>query len=89
MLLTENEIDPITRDLLEFDGLSTNLPSLAGKDAINLLFQKKPDSLADLSINRTRLSEAFFMIIYRQIKMAHNKYKNKHNCNFKRFKGKI
>jgi len=76
-LLTENEIDPITRDLLEFEGHSTNFVRLVGKDAIDKLFKQKPDSLSDLSIYRTRLSEMIFAVLYKQLKMAHNAHRNR------------
>lgn len=76
-LLTENEIDPITKDLLEFEGLSTNFVKLVGKDAIDKLFKQIPDNLSDLSIYRARLSEMIFAIMYKQLKMAHNAHRNR------------
>jgi len=76
-LMTENEIDPITKDLLEFEGYSTNIVKIVGKDMVDVLFQKEPDNLADLSIYRARLSEVIFHLLYKQIKAAHNHYRNK------------
>lgn len=76
-LLTENEIDPITKDMLEFEGLSTNFVNLVSKDSVDLLFKKTPDSLADLSIYRARLSEMIFAIVYKQLKMAHNTFRDR------------
>jgi len=75
-LMTENEIDPITKDLLEFEGYSTNIVKIVGKDMVDVLFQKEPDNLADLSIYRARLSEVIFHLLYKQIKAAHNHYRN-------------
>ena len=75
--MTENEIDPITKDLLEFDGNSTNLVKLVSKDMVDILFKKKPDNLADLSIYRSILSEMIFRFLYKQIRMAHNHYRSK------------
>jgi len=76
-LLTENEIDPITKDLLEFEGLSTNFVKLVSKDAVDKLFNQIPDNLSDLSIYRTRLSEMIFAVMYKQLMMAKNAYRNK------------
>jgi DNA-directed RNA polymerase beta subunit len=76
-LMTENEIDPITKDLLEFEGNSTNFVKIVSKDMIDLLFKKDPDDLADLAIYRSRLSEIIFQLLYKQIKQAHNHYRNK------------
>lgn len=76
-LLTENELDPITKDLLEFEGLSTNFVKLVSKDAVDKLFNQMPDNLSDLSIYRTRLSEMIFATMYKQLMMAKNSYRNK------------
>ena len=76
-LLTENEIDPITKDLLEFEGNSTNFVKIVSKDMIDMLFKRKPDNLADLSIYRARLSEMIFATLYKQLRMAHNNYRKK------------
>lgn len=73
-LMTQNQIDPVTKDLLEFEGMSTNLTQLVSTDMIDVLFEKQPDSLADLNIYRSRLSEVVLNLMYKQIKMAHNKY---------------
>jgi len=76
-LMTKNQIDPITKDLLEFGGHSTNLVKLVSKDMIDMLFNQPPSNLADLSIYRTRLSEMIFYLLYKQIAMSHNYYKSK------------
>jgi hypothetical protein len=75
--MTKNQIDPITKDLLEFGGHSTNLVKLVSKDMIDMLFNQPPSNLADLSIYRTRLSEMIFYLLYKQIAMSHNYYKSK------------
>jgi DNA-directed RNA polymerase beta subunit len=76
-LMTKNEIDPITKDLLEFDGHSTTLVKLVSKDMLDMLFDQQPSNLADLSIYRARLSEMIFQYLYNQITQAHNHYRNK------------
>jgi hypothetical protein len=76
-LMTKNEIDPITKDLLEFSGHSTNLVKLVSNDMIDMLFNQLPSNLADLSIYRTRLSEMIFHLLYNQISMSHNHYRNR------------
>jgi hypothetical protein len=75
--MTENEIDPITKDLLEFEGLSTNFVKLVSKNAVDKLFNQTPDNLSDLSIYRTRLSEMIFATMYKQLTMSKNTYRNK------------
>lgn len=75
-LITENEIDPITKELLEFEGMNTNFPNLVSQDMLDILLNKKPQSLANLSIYRSRLSEFVLHSMYKQIKMAHNKYRS-------------
>lgn len=75
-LITENQIDPITKQLLDFENMSTSFPDLVSNDMLDVLLNKKEDSLADLSIYRSRLSELVLNLMYKQIKMAHNKYKS-------------
>ncbi|MFW6247235.1 MAG: hypothetical protein ACOC22_03640 [bacterium] len=77
--LTENEIDPITKELLEFENLPTNLPNLLSTHCLDVLFNEKPDSVADLKIYRSRMSEVILNIMYSQITMAHNRYRDKVN----------
>jgi hypothetical protein len=80
-LLTQNFVDPITRELLEFENLPTNLVSLSSITAVNRLLNKKIESLSDLKIYRSRLSEVILNIVYKQIKMSHNYYKSKVDIN--------
>lgn len=76
-LLTQNFVDPITKELLEFENHPTNLISLSSTTAVNQLLNKKLDSLSDLKIYRSRLSEVILHIVYKQIKMSQNNYKQK------------
>ena len=76
-LLSENFVDPITKELLQFENMPTNLVELSSKVAVDQLLNKKMDSLSDLKVYRTRLSEIILHIMYRQIKMSHNYYRKK------------
>jgi len=76
-LMTENEIDPVTKELLEFDNLPTNLPALFSGPCIDKLLNEKADKLSDLNIYRSRMSEMILNIMYSQIKQSHNHYKSK------------
>lgn len=76
-LLSENFADPITKELLQFEDLPSDLVTLSSTTAVDQLLNKKIDSLADLKIYRSRLSEIILNIMYRQIKMAQNAYKMK------------
>jgi len=74
-LLTENFVDPITQELLQFENMPTNLVELASKVAVDQLLNKRPDSLSDLKIYRARLSEIILNQVYKQIKLSHNYYR--------------
>jgi len=76
-LMTENEIDPVTKELLEFENLPTNLPALFSGPCIDKLLNEKADSLSDLNIYRSRMSEMILSIMYTQIKQSHNHYRSK------------
>lgn len=76
-ILTQNMIDPVTRELLEFENLPTTFENLLSTYCIDVLLNKETDSLADLKIYRARLSEQILTIMYKQIKMAHNHYSEK------------
>ncbi len=76
-LMTENEIDPVTKELLEFENLPTNLPALFSGPCIDKLLNEKADKLSDLNIYRTRMSEMILHIMYTQIKQSHNHYRSK------------
>ncbi|MDX1699474.1 MAG: hypothetical protein R3250_02595, partial [Melioribacteraceae bacterium] len=77
--MTENMIDPVTKELLEFENLPTSLPQLISGHVLDLLLNRKADSLADLKIYRSRMSEMVLQSMYKQIKSAHNEYKNRVN----------
>lgn len=76
-LLTQNEIDPVTRDMLTFENLPTTLPNLLTNHCVDVLLNKKADSLSDLKLYRARLSEIILNIMYKQLMMAHNRYYQK------------
>jgi len=76
-LMTENEIDPVTKELLEFENLPTNLPALFSGPCIDKLLNDDVDKLSDLNIYRSRMSEMILNIMYNQITQSHNYYKTK------------
>ena len=76
-LQTQNCIDPVTKEILAFENLPLNLPNLISTDCLDLLLNKKQTSLADLRNYRARISEVLLNIMYKQIKMAHNRYVSK------------
>lgn len=75
--LTTNMIDPITKELLQFENYPTNLPGLLAGPALNILLNQRPDSLTDLKIYRTRMSEIILRIMYKQLSRAANSYGHK------------
>jgi len=76
-LLTENFVDPITKELLQFENQPTNLVDLSSKVAVDKLLNGEIESLSDLRIYRARLSEIILNLIYKQIKLSHNYYRKK------------
>lgn len=76
-LISENFVDPITKELLQFENMPTNLTELSSKVAVDQLLNKKIDSLSDLKIYRSRLSEIILNIVYKQIKLSHNFYRKR------------
>ena len=75
-LVTENLIDGITSQLLSFENLPTDLPKLLSHHCIDMVMNAETSSLSDLKIYRSRLSEMVLQSAYKQIMMAHNKYRN-------------
>jgi hypothetical protein len=71
-LLTENFVDSITKELLQFESQPTNLVDLSSKVAVDKLLNGEVESLSDLRIYRARLSEIILNLIYKQIKLSHN-----------------
>lgn len=76
-LLNDYEIDPVTKELLEFENLPTNLSTLISTYCLEKLLNGKIEDLSDLRIYRTRLSEMMLNIVYKQLTMAHNEYRKK------------
>jgi DNA-directed RNA polymerase beta subunit len=74
-LISENFVDPITKELLQFENHPTNLVDLSSKVAVNQLLNSQIDSLSDLKIYRARLSEIILNQVYKQIKLSHNYYR--------------
>jgi DNA-directed RNA polymerase beta subunit len=81
--MTRNEIDPITKELLEFENLPTSLPNLLTEHCTDVLLNDKIDDFSDLKIYRSRLSELILNSMYKQITMAHNEYIRKSNFGMK------
>lgn len=64
---TTNMIDPISKELLQFENYPTNLPGLLSGPGLDMLLNKQPDSVTDLKIYRTRMSEIVLRIMYKQL----------------------
>lgn len=75
-LISENMIDPITKDLLEFQDYPTELNSLICDSMIDKLLNDPADSLSDLKIYRSRQAEIMFHLMYKILMAAHNTYRN-------------
>lgn len=73
-LQTENFIDPVTKEILQFEGLPTTLTNLCSTTVLDKLMNGKIESLADLSIYRARMSEMVLHSMYKKIKAAHSEY---------------
>lgn len=80
-LVTTNLIDPITKEILEFQNLPTNVTSLISERMLDVLLNQKADSLADLKLYRSRQAEIIFNILYKELMMAHNNYTNERKIN--------
>lgn len=80
-LMTVNMIDPVAKDLLEYQDRPTNLIDLACQDMVDKLLNDKADSLTDLKIYRSRQAELIFHMLYKELTMAHNTYKNEMKYN--------
>jgi len=78
---TENIIDPITKDILEFQDKPTNMIGLITENMIDKLLNSQPDSLTNLKIYRSRQAEIMFNLLYSELMMAHSTYKNNLNQN--------
>jgi DNA-directed RNA polymerase beta subunit len=78
-LNTENIIDPITKEILEFQDKPTSLISLINEEMIDKLLNDPTSDLTDLTIYRSRQAEIMFHLMYKQLMQAHNNYKNSVN----------
>ena len=74
--ITENVIDTITHDLLEFGNMPTNLVDLSSSNMIHMLLNEKAANLADLRIHRSRQAEMIFNFVYKNLAQAHTEYEN-------------
>lgn len=77
--VTENAVDPITKEILEFENLPTDFVNVMSETCTNRLLNAPVDSLSDLKIYRSRLSEMMLNIMYQQIQKAHSKFSNDTN----------
>lgn len=75
--IVSNIIDPITKELLQYENHPTNLVGLLSGPALDKLLNDKVDSITDLKIYRTRMSEIILRIMYRQLSRAANSYSHK------------
>ena len=75
--MNENMIDVITKELLEFEGLPTNLNNLVSTHCVDVLLNSEVEDISDLKVYRARLSEMILNMMYSQIKMSHNEYRRK------------
>ena len=75
--MNDNMIDVITKELLEFEGLPTNLNNLLTTHCVDVLLNSEVENIADLKVYRARLSEMVLNMLYSQIKMSHNEFRKK------------
>jgi hypothetical protein len=75
--MVEISIDPITKELLEYENLPTNIIDIISGPLLDKLFNDEPDHPSDLSTLRVRLSEYMTHIMYTEIAMAYRTYKDK------------
>lgn len=72
---TENMIDPVSKEILEFQDKPTNVIGLITDEMLDKLLNDTPDSLTDLRIYRSRQAEIMFHLMYKNLMMAHSEYK--------------
>lgn len=73
-LNTMNMVDPVTKELLEYQDKPTNLVDLTCKYMIEKLLNDPADSITDLKLYRSRQAEIMFQLLYKALMMAHSKY---------------
>ena len=74
-LATKTFIDPTTKSLLEYENLPTNLVGIIDGPLMNKLLNEEPDDPAALKNLRVRQSEVVAHLLYQEMAMAMNKYK--------------
>lgn len=72
--MIQNMIDPVTKELLEYENLPTNMVNLLQYNAIDKLLNDPVDHMSDLGIYRVRMSEVILNLLYSQIMRAHRQY---------------
>lgn len=75
-LATENMIDPTTKELLDFQDLPTNIIDIISGVVIDKIFNDSVDHPSDLNNVRVRQAEVMSHILYEELFMAYNKYRN-------------
>ena len=74
--MVENSIDPTTKELLEFEGLPTNIVDIITGPLVDKLFNDEPDHPSDLSTLRVRMSEYMTQLMYTEINKKVSLYSN-------------
>lgn len=74
--MVENSIDPTTKEVLEFDGLPTNIIDITTGPLLDKLFNDEPDHPSDLSTLRVRMSEYMTQLMYTEINSTVSLYSN-------------
>lgn len=72
--MIQNMIDPVTKELLEYENLPTNMVNLLQYNAIDKLLNDPIEHMSDLGIYRVRMSELILNLLYSQIMRAHKQY---------------
>ena len=75
--VTKNLLDPISKELAQFENYPTNLQGLLSGPGLDMLLNQRPDRMTDLKIYRSRMSEIVLRILYKQLTRAANSYGHK------------
>jgi len=67
-------IDTITKELLEYQHLPTNVVDIVSGVMIDKLLNDKVDDINDLNIHRCRQSEIISNLLYKELRQAHSRY---------------
>ena len=73
-LAMDNIIDPITKELLEFEDQPTNFIGITTGPLLDKLLNDTPDHPADLKNLRLRQAEVMMNLLYSELCMSFNKY---------------